>query len=969
MPAQVGEVLREFAELMPDELPKELPPRRAHDHRIELEPGARPPAKAPYRMGPAELTELRAQLDELLAAGLIQPSRAPYGAPVLFQRKKDGSLRMCVDYRALNKVTVKNRYPVPNAADLFDRLYKAEYFSKLDLRSGYWQVRIAPGDESKTTCVTRYGSFEFLVMPFGLTNAPATFCNLMTDVLYDFLDDFVVVYLDDIVIYSSGLEQHVEHLRRVLQRLREHRLYVKREKCEFARTEVHFLGHIVGHGAIRMDSAKVRAIQDWPTPATVSELRSFLGLANYYRRFIKGYSTIASPLTDLLKKEQRWSWSSTCEEAFDKLKTALATEPVLQLPRFEDPFEVHTDASDRALGGVLVQAGHPVAYESRKFKDAETRYSAHEKEMTAVIHCLEVWRHYLLGTKFKIVTDNVANTYFKTQRKLTPKQARWQEYLAEFDFDWEHRPGRQNQVADALSRQANQEFVAAVATMQTDMTERIREAAQTDAAYAKLMRDVTSGLVRRFWIQDGLLRAQGGRLVVPKNEALRRDLLKESHDSRWAGHPGMERMYALLSRDFYWPNMWRDVEAYVRSCLICQMDKVERKRPAGLLQPLPIPERPWASVSMDFIAGFPEVDGRKTIFVVVDRFSKYAIFMVVPEPCTAETCASLFFTHVVKFFGIPGDIISDRDTRFTGKFWTTLFLIVGTELKFSTAFHPQTDGQTERVNALLEEYLRHFVTARQRNWLELLDAAQFSYNLNRSSATDQSPAELCLGYQPRTPLEVARQYDGPCPAAHLFARDRTENMAKARDSLAQAAMRMKLRADEHRRPVEFQVGDLVMLKITPYLWKKATKQKQHKGLLPRYDGPFKVLRRVGEVAYKLALPARLRIHPVFHVSFLKPYHGDLDAEQLENPGRMRPAVRPRFARKIARILADRKVGTSQGPQYTEYLVQWHGEDASDATWRWVEELWQFEDDILAYTRASATGTSAPSGGGGLSPPQ
>nr|CAD1829916.1 unnamed protein product [Ananas comosus var. bracteatus] len=283
-PAVIDAVLGEFEDVMPQELPKRLPPRREVDHAIELEPGAKPPAKAPYRMAPPELEELQHQLKDLLDAGFIRPSKAPYGAPVLFQRKSDGSLRLCIDYRALNKVTVKSKYPIPLVADLFDQLGGAKFFTKLDLRSGYYQVRIAEDDEKKTACVTRYGAYEFLVMPFGLTNAPATFCTLMNKLFHPYLDRFVVVYLDDIVVYSNTLEEHVEHLRTIFQVLRENQLYVKREKCSFAKEEVHFLGHWIGRGQLHMDQQKVRAICEWEAPTTVSELRSFLGLVNYYRR-------------------------------------------------------------------------------------------------------------------------------------------------------------------------------------------------------------------------------------------------------------------------------------------------------------------------------------------------------------------------------------------------------------------------------------------------------------------------------------------------------------------------------------------------------------------------------------------------------------------------------------------------------------------------------------------------------------
>eukprot|EP00257_Ricinus_communis_P017580 XP_015576051.1 uncharacterized protein K02A2.6-like [Ricinus communis] len=328
VPREIMGVLEEFKDVMPAELPKKLPPKREVDHKIELVEGASPPAAVPYRMAPPELEELRRQLKELLDAGYIKPSKAPYGAPVLFQKKHDGSLRMCIDYRALNKITVKNKYPIPLIADLFDQLGDAKWFTKLDLRSGYYQVRIAEGDEPKTACVTRYGSFEFSVMPFGLTNAPATFCTLMNRVFQPFLDKFVVVYLDDIVVYSKTLKEHIQHLRQVFHILKENELYVKKEKCEFAKPEVMFLGHIVGGGKLRMDKAKVQAIEDWEPPRKVTELRSFLGLVNYYRRFIMGYSSIASPLTDLLKKNKVWDWDAKCQKAFEGLKQAVMGEPI-----------------------------------------------------------------------------------------------------------------------------------------------------------------------------------------------------------------------------------------------------------------------------------------------------------------------------------------------------------------------------------------------------------------------------------------------------------------------------------------------------------------------------------------------------------------------------------------------------------------------------------------------------------------
>ncbi|KAL0345856.1 UNVERIFIED_CONTAM: Transposon Ty3-I Gag-Pol polyprotein [Sesamum radiatum] len=480
-----------------------------------------------------------------------------------------------------------------------------------------------------------------------------------------------------------------------------------------------------------MDSRKVKAVTDWAIPSRMTKLHSFLVLLIITGDSSRIIPEIVNPLTDLLKKYQKWEWTIACDDAFRLLKQAISSQPVLKLPQFDRPFEVQVDASDRALGGVLVQDKHPVAFESRKLKDAEMRYSAHEKEMTAVIHCLEAWRHYLLGTKFTVVTDNVANTYFKTQRKLSPKQARWQEFLGEFDFEWVHRPDIHNDVADALSRKMVEEYVAALTVVESDFLDQIRESSKTIAGYLKLVEQVKKGQIRKYWLDSGLLYAKGGRAFVPTGP-LRRRLLRETHDPQWVGHPRMDRMLALLARRYYWPRMEEDVEAYVRTCLVCQLDTVEKKKTAGLLQPLPVPEGLWQSVSMDFIS----------------------------------------------------DIVSDRDTRFTGWFWMGLFNILGTELKFSIANHPQTDGQTERVNALLEDYLRHYVTASQRNWVDLLDAAQFSYNLHKSLVTGMSPFELVYGQQPRTPHEVpVQKMGGKCPAAYRLARNEQELFDEAKDSL------------------------------------------------------------------------------------------------------------------------------------------------------------------------------------------
>ncbi len=439
--------------MMPEDLPEDLPPRRRVDHAIEMMSGVAPPAKAPYRMSHEELKELKVQLEKLLAKGYIKPSKSPYGVPVLFVHKKDGTLRMCVDYRALNKATVKNWYPLPRIDDLFDCLSRAKVFSRIDLRFGYYQIRIAKGDDEKTACHTRYGSYEFLVMPFRLTNAPATFCTLMNDIFREWLDDFVVVYIDDILIYSGSLEEHEEHLRKVFQRLRENKLYAKLEKCEFGMMEVDFLGHRITQEGLKMDDHKVKAIVDWEPPKLVLALRSFLGLVSYYRKFIKNFTKIAAPLTNLLKKSaMTYEWEGACDKAFETLKGILEKALVLKLPDFDKDFEIHSDASNFVIGGVLVQEGRPVVFESKKLNKTKRRWPTHEKEMWVVIHCLKTWGHYIGSKDVVVWTDNMTLKYFAIQPKLSSKQVRWQNTLTLFNVDIWHKPGKENVVPDVLSQ-------------------------------------------------------------------------------------------------------------------------------------------------------------------------------------------------------------------------------------------------------------------------------------------------------------------------------------------------------------------------------------------------------------------------------------------------------------------------------------------------------------------------------------
>ncbi|KAJ9512911.1 hypothetical protein QJQ45_029113, partial [Haematococcus lacustris] len=458
-------IVQEYADVFPSDLPHGLPPERSVDHRIELQQAKPPPARPIYNVSSSELAELKQQIGELLDKGFIRPSTSPYASGVLLVRKKDGSFRMCIDYRPLNRLTIKNKYPLPRLDTLLDRLHGAKVFSKLDLRQGYHQIRVAPEDIHKTAFRTRYGHFEFTVLPFGLCNAPATFQRLMNDVLHDLLDDCVLVYLDDILIFSRTPQEHIAHLRRVLDLLRKHKLYAKLSKCEFGMDQTSFLGHIVSASGIACDPAKVAAVESWPIPTTVHDVRSFLGLANYYRRFVKDFSTIAAPLTALTRadghdKQGVVAWGQAQQSAFDALKQALVSAPILIAPDPSQPYTLRCDASSIGIGAVLSQgtgsAERVVAYHSRKLLPAERNYPTHEQELLSLVEALKVWRHYLLGASFNLLTDNWATKHIQTQPRLDcRRQARWMEVLQEYDCIIDHIPGKQNIVADALSRRSD----------------------------------------------------------------------------------------------------------------------------------------------------------------------------------------------------------------------------------------------------------------------------------------------------------------------------------------------------------------------------------------------------------------------------------------------------------------------------------------------------------------------------------
>jgi transposase InsO family protein len=991
-------------------------------HEIPLVPGSPTPPYGPlYSLSQTELQTLREYLDKMLARGWIQPSQSAAGAPVLFVRKPDGSLRLCVDYRGLNALTVKNRYPLPRIDELMDRLVGAKFFTKLDLRDAYHRIRIKRGDEWKTAFRCRYGHYEYKVMPFGLCNAPATFQSYINTAMKGILDDFCVVYLDDILIFSETEEEHERHVGEVLERLRKHDLYAKLSKCSFHQEEVHFLGFIVGRNGIRIDPGRSQAVNEWPEPRSFHDIQVFLGFTGYFRRFISHYARITAPLTDMLKgmkrgrKSGRFHLSERGRDAFRQLKDVFTRPPTLQHYDPSKPILLITDASGYAIAGILLQpAGdgpadsklnpwQPVAFYSRKLQDAERRYEVHDQELLAIVECFKEWRHYLEGGPhaIRVQTDHNNLKYFFKTKVLNQRQARWAELLAAYDFQIEYKPGHLNP-ADAPSRrwdyepesketnsgllptlqrklagtgdgrvdagaQASEGLVrgqegpellslrvlsreagnkdGAVETLSPTLRQLILQAQFGDARASRLRDECSSrgGLEDRRsgdpegdgaptgrWRVDGGLLLHGEAVYVPSIAAIRQEILRIHHDDPSAGHFGRERTLELLRRKFYWDRMRNDVAEYVGSCAVCQKTKVPRRLPAGELNSLPVPHEPWQDLTMDFITGLPPSSRGNSvydaIFVVVDRFTKAARYIPTTKSLNAEELADIFLTEIVFKTGSPRSLVSDRGSLFTSSYWTQFCQTLRIKGRMSTAFHPQTDGQTERQNQTLEAYLRVYTNFRQSDWVSWLGMAEFAYNNTKNESTGYSPFMAWQGRNPALPgLE-----DIANTVTNVSLEDRLNDMVRIREQLKenlQHAIEAQARGHAKRhRPVTFHVGQQVLLAT-----KNLKTYRPSKKLDNRYEGPFTITETVGKQAYRLRLSGQYsRINPVFHVSLLKEWTGRVG----ENP----PGTQPILVNGEEEWEVEAVVGERVIRNQRQYLVKWKD-------WPDYENSWQSEEDL------------------------
>ncbi|KAL4013706.1 hypothetical protein IC575_025889 [Cucumis melo] len=569
----------------------------------------------------------------------------------------------------------------------------------------------------------------------------------MNQVFKPYLRRFVLVFFDDILVYSQGMEEHVQHLEVVLRLLKEKELYVNLEKCNFAKSRIGYLGHFISEQGIKVDLEKIRVVSERPTLTNVREVRGFLGLTGYYRRFVKNYGTIAAPLTQLLKTGS-YKWNGEAEAAFEKLKKAMMTLPVLTTPDFNLPFEIESDASGFGVGAVLTQCRRPIAYFSKALCMRDRARPVYERELIAVVFAVQRWRPYRLGRKFTVKTDQQSLKFLLEQRVIQPQYQKWIVKLLGYSFEVVYQLGLENKAVDALSRispivQLNQ--ITAPALMDVEI---IKEEIRKDPTLQKIIRLIgEQGMeIPHYTLQQRVLKFKG-RLVIPSNSTFLPIVLHTYHDSGFEGHSGFLRTYKRLTGELYWKGM-KDIKKYCDECAICQRNKTSALSPAGLLMLLEIPDAIWNDISMDFIEGLPKSNGWDVILVVVDRLSKYGHFLLLKHPFTAKIVAETFVKDVVKLHGYPRSIVSDRDKVFLSHFWKELFRLANTKLNRSSSYHPQSDGQTEVVNKSVETYLRCFFGGRPNEWSRWIHWAEYWYNTTIIVRSESPPFKQSMGDYP-----------------------------------------------------------------------------------------------------------------------------------------------------------------------------------------------------------------------------
>ena len=917
---------------------------------------ARPIRQPQRRFSPADIAIIKGEVDAMLLAGIVVPSHSPWASPVVLANKPDGTKRFCIDYRPLNEVTIGDAFPLPRIDDTLDRLGGASYFSKIDLASGYWQVPMDLADRAKTAFTTPFGLYEFTRMPFGLKNAPASFQRLMTEVLGTILYEFGLVYIDDIIVFSATFEEHMAHLEQILNRLEQFGLHARISKSEFAVPSLLYLGYIVSKDGLLPNPAKTAAIQTLTAPQAVPELRRFLGMTGYYRSFIQDYSHLAEPLIALSRGNIIWEWTPACQLAFQTLRDRLSSAPVLAYPDWGKPFILQTDASDVAIGAILAQLDssgkeRPVAYASRTLTPAERNYSATDRECLAVVWGVALHRPYLHGRLFTIITDHQALTWLQRMKDPTGRLARWLLTLQEYTFTIVHKPGRRHANADYLSRVIGAINMAPTPASWQDELVADQRADPTCREYfdyletgdlppdRRRIRAIISVCADMFLDDHGILcynpstGAQTARIVLPAS--LRTDTLFEAHDIPTAGHLGSAKTWAYIRERYFWEGLHADVKSYVDSCRKCQEKSTPRRPAPGPLQPLP-PSSPWDTVAIDIFGPLPISDtGRRYIVVHTDLFTKYIVATALITQ-DAESVAKAFVDNVVCVHGCPRALLSDRGTNFTSALLRRVTDLLGIKRLFTTAYHPQTDGQVERFMSTLQQMLSKFCAENQRDWDIFLQQLIFAYNSRVHATTGLAPFNLLYGRSPSAP--GARRPTALQESTNID--DYASRLAAVRATsfdIATAAIKLSQqhqieRHDPGHPSSTFKTGDLVML----------NHPSRTRGLSPKlqrpWRGPYKVVAfGISPTTVRLATPIGAPLKNLVNLSRLKSYHVRHESHEIDNASDEISLADDEFI--VESILDHRARGRGR-----QYLVRWLGYDSTHDSW---EPSRNINPDLLA----------------------
>jgi hypothetical protein len=952
---------QEFTKVFKERETGKLPERRPWDHAINLKPDFKPMRKPHYQMGFEDEERTMKWIHEMKAKGFIRPTNSPMTSPLFWiEKKTKEEFRPCQDYRHLNDGTIKDAYNLPLISDLLLRLRQYRLFTKMDVRWGYNNVRIKEGDEWKAAFSTPFGAFEPTVMFFGLCNSPSTFQRMMNEYFWDYISEgWVVIYMDDILICAEDRHQLRERTKKILHRMREKDLFLALKKCKFEQEEIDFLGMIIRYNQIRMDGTKLKGIKTWPEPKTVKDVRSFLGFCNFYRKFIGHYAEISKPLTELTKKDEPFVWNEIRQEAFDTLKSKFLEEPVLVMPDPMKQFILQTDASKIAIGAVLKQYSddgelHPCGYLSHTLTEAEKNYQVYDRELLAVLAGLRTWKKLLKGSCHAVIlhTDHKNLGFYKEHNKMTDRQMRWHAELMEYNLNWEWIPGTKNIQADVLSRRSdhrelddeqdekimpplitNDRIIAqlyeemheeiAIRTILPDLKDEIVSSTKLDKFaldIRKHIKDKTTPFkssLKDWEIKDDLILYQHC-VYVPPGET-RRAILKLYHDTPITGHPGIMKTTELVTKDYWWPGIRQYIKNYLKGCGLCQQMKVNTHPANRPLLPIKSEvEYPFQQVTCDFITDLLPSNGFDSIMVVVDHgLSKGVVYIPCNKTVTAEQTAQLYIDHVWKRYGFPKIFISDRGPQFSSIVFKEICQTMKIDQRMSTAFHPQTDGETERVNQELETYLRMFCALEPEQWGAYLPMAEFAHNARVHEATKRTPFQVIYGTDPIGIPTALPRYTAPA------AEDKAKELIRIRQetlSARELARRVMEQRSQIKIPAPLFKDQRVWLNTTniklPYTRK----------LKPKREGPFKVLDQLGKYTYRIELPKTWKIHPVFDRWYLTPY---IETDEYgENYPQPPPDIIDGHQEyEIEQILKQMGKGRT-----LRYYVKWKGYSTQDNSW-------------------------------------